>query len=99
MLARLDVATVEHHPQHDGQWQRFLDQRFTRDDYASFLAATYGLEAPFEAACSYTPGLSAIVDLRGRWRSGLIAQDLLALGWAPLDVTSLRCATILPFQD
>lgn len=98
MLARLDVATADYHPGHDRRWRRFLDRRVTRDDYASMLGRTYGLEAPFEAACSYTPGVSAIVELRGRWRSGLLAQDLLALGSTPARITSLKCAVITPFQ-
>ena len=99
MLARLDLATADLHRPCERQWRRFLDEHGTLADYMSVLARTYGLEAPFEAACSYTRGFADIVDPRGRWRSGLIAQDLLALGWGAAGITSIRCAPITPFQD
>lgn len=48
---------------------------------------------------TYTPGLAHAIDLRGRWRSPLIAQDLLALGWKPVEVTHLRCHSVEPFHE
>jgi heme oxygenase len=99
MLARLDVETVEHHRAAEGRWRRLLARPPTREDYAHVLAKTYGFEAPVETACSYTQGIGQAINLQGRWRSWLIAQDLLAVGWSSPDVTSMRCASIAPFQD
>ena len=99
MLARLDRETGERHTAADRAWKRLLAPDISRDDYVRVLVATYGFEAPYEAACAYTPGLSQVIDLRGRWRSGLIAQDLLVLGWTPEQITNLRCHSVASFQD
>ena len=99
-LAKLDRETRTHHEDADVVWQRLRDDTsVTRDDYLRELVTTYGFEAPYEAACAYTPGLGQVIDLRGRWRSGLIAQDLLALGWVPDEITKIRCAPLATFQD
>jgi hypothetical protein len=57
---------------------------------------TYGFEAPFAAACARTPGLAHAIDLRGRARSGLIAQDLLSVGWTPRDIASASTCVLGP---
>jgi heme oxygenase len=99
-LALLDRESRSLHAEADRAWTRFLhDDKTTRDDYIQQLVATYGFESSFEAACSGTPGLSQLLDLRGRWRSKLILQDLLAAGLAEDVVANLRCASLGPFQD
>jgi len=98
-LARLDRETAGFHQEADSGWSRLLQPEATREDYLRKLCITYGFEAPFEAAAAYTPGLSLVVDLRGRARSGLIAQDLLSLGLTPDRITGLHTYSIAPFQD
>jgi heme oxygenase len=59
----------------------------------------YGFEAPLEGACAYTPQLSRVIEARQLRRSGLIAQDLLALGMAPVTVAAIpQCFAITPFK-
>ena len=100
MLALLDRETRPLHVEADWGWVRLLrDSSTTRDDYLHQLSLTYGFESAYEAACSYTPGVGQAVDLRARWRSGLIAQDLLALGCTAHDVEASRCYSLAPFQD
>ena len=97
MLARLDRAIGPHHAIADEGWLRLLQGN--RDDYMNELVHTYGFEAPYEAASAQTPGLAQVIDLRGRWRAGLIAQDLLSLGWSQSEIAALGSAAIAPFQD
>ncbi len=99
MLARLDRETGAHHAAAVHGWTRLIDDELHRDEYLRQLVVTYGFEAPYEAACQYTPGLAQTIDLRGRWRAGLIAQDLLSLGSTPDEITKLKCRSISPFQD
>jgi heme oxygenase len=103
MLARLDRETNAFHTDADRGWRRLLAAAATRDDYIHQyihqLTVTYGFESPFEAACSYTPGVAQVIDLRGRWRSGFIAQDLLALGCGADEIPKVRCYSFAPFQD
>lgn len=99
-LALLDRETRALHVEADRGWGRLLrDSSTTRDDYLHQLTVTYGFESAYEAACSYTPGVGQAIDLRGRWRAGLIAQDLLALGCTAHDVEAMRCYSLPPFQD
>jgi heme oxygenase len=99
-LALLDRETRSFHAEADRGWHQLLRGGETsRADYARQLIVTYGFESPFEAACSRIPGVGQIIDLRGRWRSGLIAQDLLAMGCASDDVTNMPCASLAPFQE
>ena len=99
-LALLDRETRSLHLEADRGWVRLLrDPSTTRDDYLRQLGVTYGFEASYEAACAYTPGVGQALDLRGRWRSGLLAQDLLALGCTAHDVEAMRCYALAPFQD
>jgi heme oxygenase len=99
-LALLDRETRTFHAEADRGWARLLrDSSTARDDYLHQLSVAYGFESSYEAACSYTPGVGQAVDLRGRWRSGLIAQDLLTLGCTAHDVEAMRCYSLAPFQD
>jgi len=97
-LALLDRETRALHGEVDWRWHRLLrDEDVTREDYVHQLIRTYGFECPFEAACSHTPGLGRMIALRGRSRSMLIAQDLLALGVD--EVKAVPCHAFAPFQD
>lgn len=99
-LALLDRETRSLHADADRGWHRLLHgSDTTRDDYLHQLTVTYGFELPFEAACAHTPGLSQVIDLRGRSRSTLIAQDLMMLGHTTDDLKAIRCTSVTPFQD
>ncbi|HEX3474634.1 MAG TPA: biliverdin-producing heme oxygenase [Kofleriaceae bacterium] len=99
-LSLLDRETRALHVEADRGWARLLrDTSTTRDDYLRQLTVTYGFESSYEAACAYTPGVGQALDLRGRWRSGLIAQDLLTLGCTAHDVEAMRCYSLPAFQD
>src|SRR5690606_32362700 len=71
----------------------------TREHYRMQLVRMYSFEAPVESAFLYTPQL-VISDRRERTRTGLIAQDLLALGMSPARIASLpQCPGIAPFEE
>jgi heme oxygenase len=98
MLNRLDIETRDHHASVDGYWLDLMASGVTRDTYRSHLMKLYGFEAPIESALAYTPHL--ITDRRERTRSGLIVQDLLALGITPARITALpQCTSIAQFDD
>ncbi len=99
MLSRLETETREHHADVDSHWLDLMASGVTRDVYRDVLARIYGFEAPVESAMSRTPHL-VIGDRRERTRSGLIAQDLLALGMSPGKVAALPlCPAIVTFAD
>jgi heme oxygenase len=98
-MDRLDAETRDLHAGVDGYWLELLASGVTKDRYRTQLMRIYGFEAPLESALAYTPHL-IITDRRDRTRSGLIAQDLLALGVTPAKITALpQCQTIAPFDD
>src|SRR5688572_13373528 len=99
MLNRLDMETRAHHAEVDSYWLDLMAAGVTREQYRAQLMRLYGFEAPLESALAYTPQL-VIADRRERMRSGLIAQDLLALGITPSKITALpQCSNIAPFAD
>src|SRR5262245_17537880 len=99
MLNRLDVDTRADHGEVDAYWLDLMGIGVTRDQYRQQLVRVYGFEAPLESALTYTPHL-LIADRRERTRSGLLAQDLLALGITPAKVTALpTCQAIDSFHD
>jgi heme oxygenase len=63
------------------------------------LVRVYGFEAPLEAALAYTPGLSSVIDIRSRVRSGLIVRDLLELGISAARIAELPQSMIAPFAN
>lgn len=79
-LIQLNLSTREYHLAADAPWLDLLVPTVSRRRYIEHLIKVYGFEAPLEAALRYTPGLSALVDLRPRVRAGLIVQDLMRLG-------------------
>src|SRR6185503_16636101 len=99
MLARLDMETLEQHAGVDGHWLDLMSSAVTREQYKSLLMRIYGFEAPIESALAYTPHL-VVADRRERTRSGLVVQDLLALGITPSNITRLpQCAAVASFAD
>lgn len=99
-LLRLNLETHGLREAVDSFWRALCRPDVDQLAYTRRLEATYGFEAPFEAACAYTPGLRDVIDLRSRSRAGLIAQDLLALGFAPSQVSAVpQCFPIAPFSD
>jgi heme oxygenase len=98
MLARLDAATREFHSAVDEHWLDLLASGVTRERYKQHLMRVYGFEAPLESALAYTPNL-IVADRMDRTRSGLIAQDLLALGVSPAKVTALPHCKVGTFAD
>src|ERR1044071_7421258 len=99
MLNRLDMETRDQHAEVDGHWLDLMASGVTRDQYKALLTRVYGFEAPIESALAYKPHL-LVPDRRERTRSGLIAQDLLALGCTPGRITALpQCDDIGPFGD
>ena len=98
-MRQLDEATRDLHAGVDTYWLDLMLSGVTRERYRVQLMRVYGFEAPLESALAYTPHF-IITDRRDRTRSGLIAQDLLALGVAPSKITVLpQCRGIAPFAD
>jgi heme oxygenase (biliverdin-IX-beta and delta-forming) len=97
-LVRLNAATRQWHSAVDDSWLDLLRPSVTVSDYAGQLIRTYGLVAPFESACKYTPTLARIVDRWRLMRAGLIAQDLLELELSPSQVAAVpTCPAITVF--
>lgn len=96
---RLNAATRHFHADVDEPWLDLVRPNIGVSDYLAVLVRTYGLVAPFESACRYTPGLVRVIDFRHMMRAGLIAQDLLALGLSPQQVASIpTCSAVSMFQ-
>src|SRR5690348_7828038 len=98
LLTRLDMETRSYHADADGVWLDVLAGTVTVERYRELLARVYGFEAPLEAALAYTPHLPTLIDLRRRMRSGLLAQDLLALGMKPAQLAMVQQCMIAPFR-
>jgi heme oxygenase len=100
-LVRLDLETRDEHAVADEPWLSLCEDARTpcEQDYMRVLVRTYGFEAPLEAALAYTPHFEALVDMTGRYRSGLIAQDLLVLGLGAGQVASVAQCMIAPFAS
>ncbi len=99
-LVRLDLETRGEHRSADEPWLTLCSQDAPcEQDYVRVLARTYGFEAPLEAALAYTPHFEALVDMTGRYRSGLIAQDLLALGLSAGELAGVSQCMIAPFAS
>lgn len=100
LITKLNLATRTWHAEVDDPWLALLRTDVTQDDYLAQLVRTYGLVAPFESACRYTPGLAKLIDYRQLLRAGLIAQDILALGMSPVEVSRIAtCPAITMFRD
>ena len=100
-LVRLNVETRCFHAAADASWLDLVApaRTVTQLDYVSQLRLAYGFDAPLEAALAYTPHLDAFVDLHPRFRCGLLAQDLLAVGVSPAQIAALKQCMIAPFAS
>ncbi len=99
-LTKLNVETRQLHPFSDAPWLGLLSADVTQERYIEHLIAVYGFEGAVEAALSVTPQLPLAFALRQRARSGLIVQDLLALGMSPSRIAHLpHCSLIVSFRD
>ncbi len=97
---RLNTETRALHPEADFPWLELMSADATRSRYVDQLVATYGFEAPVEAALALTPHLAEIIALRPRARSGFIVEDLLAHGITASKLARTpQCREILPFRD
>jgi len=97
---RLNMETRAEHPDADYPWLELMSLDASRSRYIDQLVATYGFDAPVEAALQLTPHLGEVVPFRHRPRSGLIVEDLLTLGLTPSKIARLpQCARIAPFRD
>jgi heme oxygenase len=99
LLHRLDAETAADQRSADESWLAVARAEGSVPTYMRLLGRVYGFEAPLEAALAYTPLVGALVDLRARSRSGLIAQDLLALGVTAGQVATLDEHAIFPFGN
>lgn len=88
-LIQLNLATREFHTPADAGWLALRSPTVNKAQYIEQLVKVYGFEAPLEAALRYTPGVTALVDLRPRMRAGLIVQDLVRLGMTPGRIAGL----------
>jgi heme oxygenase len=89
-LIQLNLATREHHAAADTPWLGLMVPTVEKQDYVRHLTRVYGFEAAVEAAFRYTPGLAALIDLRARTRSGLLAHDLMRLGLGAARIAQLE---------
>jgi heme oxygenase len=99
MVMRLNMETRHEHSRADAPWLDLMGIDVTCGRYLDALAAIYGFEAPIEAALALTPRVDALLQLRHRARSGLIVQDLLALGLSPSKIARLPQYSLAPFRD
>jgi heme oxygenase len=100
LLTRLQAATRQWHAEVEQPWQSLLRPSVSRAEYLAQLVRTYGLMAPFESACKYTPNLPRIIDTRQQSRAGLLVQDLLNLGLSASQIASIpQCPGAASFVD
>ena len=93
LLMKLNMSTRQWHAPVDEPWLQLLRPTVSRAAYLTQLLRVYGLVAPFESACKYTPHVDRSLDLRLLSRAGHIAQDLLALGLTANQVATIpQCA-------
>jgi heme oxygenase len=99
MLNLLDMETRDFHAETDAYWLDLMASGVTRELYCTHLCRVYGFESSLESGMAYTPNL-IIADRRDHARSGLIVQDLMALGMSPQRAASLpQCCDVGPFRD
>jgi heme oxygenase len=88
-LLQLNIATRKHHDAADAPWFKLMVPSVDPGQYVDHLVRIYGFEAPLDSALRYTPGLNALIDLRARTRTGLLAQDLMRLGMSASQIARL----------
>ncbi len=99
LLGRLNRETRAFHGAADGLWlDLVMSKQPTRLGYMHCLVRAYGFDSPLQAALRYTRNFDQLVDMTGRYRSGLIAQDLLQLGLGCSQVAMIPQQMIGPFS-
>ena len=100
MLTRLNDETQCHHAEADSDVDRYLFcEGVSAVDYRTYLQRVYGFLVPLEAALATAPDLDAVIDVRARAKSALVARDLLALGMTMNEVNQLpQCMRIQTFR-
>lgn len=88
-LLQLNIATRKHHDAADAPWLALMVPTVDQQQYVAHLIKIYGFEAPLESACRYTPGLSSLIELRARNRTGHLAQDLVRMGMSASQIAKL----------
>jgi heme oxygenase len=96
MVERLTEETRVHHAEADSEVDALFRQDVTATQYLLYLMRVYGFEAPLDSAIAMTPKLELVLDLRARSRAGFLAQDLMALGVRPAEVTALPLCLAIP---
>ena len=96
MIERLGTETRDQHAKADGDLHGLFRPEVTPTHYLVYLMRTYGIEAPLDSAIAVTPQLDLMLDTRGRARAGYLAQDLMALGVRPAEVTNLPLCLAVP---
>lgn len=98
VIDRLDAAMSSRARASDDMW-RSLARHTTRLTYEEQLRRLYGFEAAAESAIAYTPQIGGILGWRWGLRSGLLAEDLLALGTSANQVARLPMSAIANFGN
>lgn len=96
MFERLTEETRAHHAHADYEVDALFAPDATATQYLVYLMRVYGFEAPLDAAFAMTPKLELVLDPRERSRAGFLAQDLMALGVRPAEVTALPLCLAIP---
>lgn len=96
MVDRLTEETRVHHAEADSDMDALFGKDVTAGQYLVYLMRVYGFEAPLDAAIAMTPKLELLLDLRARSRAGFLAQDMMALGVRPAEVTALPLCLAIP---
>lgn len=96
MVERLSQETSVFHTDADRDIDTLFQSHVNVDDYRTYLIRSYGFEAPLESALALSSSLDMMLDLRGRARAGLIAQDLMRLGLRPAQVSELPMCLVVP---
>ncbi len=96
MIERLTEETRVHHAEADADSDALFSKDVTATQYLLFLMRVYGFEAPLDSAIAMTPKIELVLDLRARSRAGFLAQDLMAIGVRPAEVTALPLCLAVP---
>jgi heme oxygenase len=95
---QLEEATRDHRVELDTDAHDVLGPG-TRTGYRQFLSRVFGLVAPLERSLIDTNGLDRALDHRRLRKSGLLANDLEALGMSRSEIQSLPQCMSIPWFD
>lgn len=97
-LERLAQQTTVHRCVADADRLALTDNPATEQRYTSYLVRTYGFQAPLESAFAVMPALHAHLDLSHRVWSGVLASDLVALGYPIEQILDAPVRPRAPFR-